>query len=546
MLGCGRMLPRFILQSTALALLALGCITFSGCTKRETLVESGRRQQILYLGNGTEIRDLDPHIDISYNDYNVLIALFEGLTVIDEATSQPVPGIAEKWDISPDGLVYTFHLRDSQWSNGDPLTADDFAFSLQRILEPKLASEYSYMCYAVSGAEDYNEGKLKDFSHVGVQVVDAKTLKLTLARPTPYFLAIVAHQAWFPVNKKVVMQFGDPFRRDTGWTRAKNFVGNGPYIVDEWAPDQRFVVKKNPRYWNAGETKLQGVVFYPIANEKTEEADFRAGQMHITYDVLPDRIDHYRHESPDQVRIDPFLESFMLRFNVTKKPFDDKRVRQALARAIDREAIATSVLRGSRIPAYNLTPPNTAGYTCSAKIPTDYAAARKLLADAGFPNGRGFPHVDMEMNTDPINAVILEAIQQTWRKELNIDVGITQTEFRVYLDDMHRLAFQILRSRWVGDYDDPSTFTDMFISTSGNNDTGWANAEYDKLIDQSNHELDQKKRFQILNRAETLLLDEAPIAPVFFGTRTFLINPHVKGWVPSLLGIHRYQKVWLD
>ena len=538
------MAPRFLTRTACLALAAL--MAFSGCTKRKSQVEIGRQEQTLCLGNGADPRDLDPQIDVAYNDYNVLIALFEGLTVIDEATSKPIPGMAEKWDISPDGLVYTFHLRDAQWSNGDPVTANDFVFTLHRLLEPTLASENSYLAYPVAGAKDYNEQKLKDFSQVGIQAMDPKTLRITLAQPTPYFLAMLAHQAWFPVEKKTLEKFGDPFSRTTGWTKVGNFVGNGAYTVEEWTPDRRLVVKKNPRYWDAANTKLEKVVFYPISDEATEEANFRAGQMHITYDVLPNRIDRYKHEHPDEIRIDPFLETFFLRFNVTQKPFGDKRVRQALARAIDREAIANSVMRGSRLPAYSFTPPNTAGYNCSAKIPTDYAAARKLLADAGYPNGRGFPRVEIEMNSDPINTVVLEAIQQTWRKELNIDVGISQTEFRVYVDDMHRLAYKILRSRWVADYNDPSNFIEMFITNSPNNNSGWSNPEYDRLVDQANHQLDQTKRFELLNQAETLLLEEAPIAPVFFGTRTYLIDPHVKGWVPSLLGIHRYQKVWLE
>jgi oligopeptide transport system substrate-binding protein len=221
-------------------------------------------------------------------------------------------------------------------------------------------------------------------------------------------------------------------------------------------------------------------------------------------------------------------------------------VRQALARAIDREAIATSVMRGSRLPAYFMTPPRTAGYTCSARVPTDFEAARRLLAEAGFPGGKGFPKMEIQMNTDPINMVVFEAIQQMWRKELNIEVSLTQMEFRVYLDNMHRLAYQMTRSRWVGDYNDPSTFSDLFLSSSGNNDTGWKSPEYDALVAQAGHESDTARRFELLQKAEALLLDEAPVAPIFFGTRTYLINPHVKGWVPSLLGIHRYQTISLE
>ncbi|HEU5079284.1 MAG TPA: peptide ABC transporter substrate-binding protein [Opitutaceae bacterium] len=536
------------LRPTALLVLAalLSCIV-SGCAKRATPVEEATRTQTLYIGNHAEPRDLDPHIDVAYTDYNVLIGLFEGLTVIDEATSKPIPGIAEGWDITGNGLVYTFHLRrDAVWSNGDPVTADDFAFSIQRILTPAIASENSYLFYPVAGAEDFNLGKTKDFSTVGVRVLDPHTLQLTLARPTPYFLAITSHQAWFPVHRATLEKFGGAFDRSGSWTKPQNFVCNGPYVLEEWLPDQRLVLKKNPKYWNAAQTKAQRVVFFPIANSQVEESNFRTGQMHITYDVLPDRIDTYLKENKELIRVDPFLETYFLRFNVTRPPFTDKRVRQALARAIDREAIAKSVMRGSRVPAYCMTPPKTAGYTCSARIPTDYNEARRLLAEAGFPGGKGFPKMEIQMDADPINLVVFEAIQQMWRKELNIDVSLTQMEFRVYLDNMHHLAYQMTRSRWVGDYNDPETFSDLFISNSGNNDTGWKNPEYDALIAQAGMERDDEKRFAILQKAEALLLDEAPVAPIFFGTRTYLISPHVKGWVPSLLGIHRYQTVWLE
>lgn len=532
----------FLVVALSLIALAVG-----GCSKRDRAAEAENKLQTLHLGNVAEPRDLDPHIAVAYTDYNILIALFEGLTVIDEASSQAAPGMAEKWEISPDGLVYTFHLRaDAVWSDGDPVTAEDFAFSIQRILEPKLASEYSYMLYAVAGAEDYNLGKLTDFSKVGVQVIDPRTLRLTLTKPTPYFLTVIAHQSWFPVHKVNLAKYGDPLRRSTGWTRPGNLVGNGAFTLEEWVPDQHIIVKKNPRYWGAAANRLDRVVFYPIANPAVEESNFRTGKMHVTFDVLPDRIDTYRREHPEEIRVDPVLESVFLRFNVTKPPFNDKRVRQALARAIDREAICSSVLRNSKFPAYNLTPPKTAGYTAEAKIPTDFEAARRLLADAGYPAGKGFPKIELQMNSDPANLAVAEAVQQMWRKELNIELTLVQLEFRVYLDNQHTLSYEVSRSRWVGDYDDPSTFTDLFLSTSGNNDTGWKNSEYDRLLELATRELEPAKRFEFLQKAEALLLEEAPVAPVYFGTRTFLINPRVKGWVPSLLGIHRYQTVWLE
>jgi oligopeptide transport system substrate-binding protein len=526
---------------------ALAILAACGCARRETQAEAARQARTLLVGNGAEPQDLDPHICTAYTDYNVLLALFEGLTCIDERTSQAVPGEAERWEVSGDGLTYTFHLRDgARWSNGDPLTAGDFVYSFRRALSPALASEYAYMLYFIRNAEAYNEGRIRDFDRVGARAVDDRTLEIRLDHPCPFLPAIAAHQSWFPVHRATLEKFGAAERRGTAWTRPENFVGNGAFLLKEWSPNDRIVVVKNPLYWDAAHNRLDSVVFFPNDNIAADEASFRAGQLHITYDLLPDRILHYRSEAPQVLRVDPFLESYFLRFNVTRPPLNDRRVRQALARAIDRAAIARDVLYGSRMPAYALTPPNTAGYTPAARIPTDFDGARRLLAEAGYPGGRNFPPLEVQMNTDAINSKILEAIQQMWRRELGIEVVIVNQDFRVYLDNQRTLAYQISRSRWVGDYDDPSTFLYMFKSDSGNNQTGWSNKAYDRLNDEADRASDPAARYALLQRAEAILLDDAPIAPVYYGARTYLIQPFVRDWEPSLLGIHRYQYVGLD
>lgn len=529
-----------------LAALAAVLLSFTGCLKRQTPVEAARATKTLLLGNGSEPRDLDPHLVVTFNDYNIVLALFEGLTAIDETTSQPVPAAAARWDISADGLVYTFHLRpDARWSNGDPLTAADFVFSFERALSPRLGSEYASILYPIRGAEAYNTGRLTDFSQVGAEALDGRTLRITLERPTPYLLSLAAHPESFPVHAATLRAHGDIHQRGTAWTRPGNLVGNGPFVLEEWRPDQRLVVKKNPHHYEAATSRLERVVFLPVADLGVDERAFRAGQVHITYDVLPDRLDAWRREAPERLRIDPFLETFYIRFNVTRAPFDDARVRRALGLAIDREAIAGPVMRGSRTPAHSLVPPNTAGYTSTARMPTDFEAARLLLAEAGYPGGRGFPKVALKMNSDPVNAKVFEAIQQMWRRELGIDIALAQEEYRVYIGSMQTLAYDLLRSRWVGDYNDPATFIDMFTSASGNNNTGWKNPAYDALVARASGEQDPSRRFALLQEAETLLIEEAPIAPIFYGARTYLIHPDVEGWVPSLLGIHRYQKIGL-
>jgi len=529
-------------------LVFLACLGLAaGCARRQSPAEAGRESGTLLLGNGAEPQDLDPQICTAYTDYNILIALFEGLTCIDEATSQPVPGMAQSWDVSPDGLTYTFHLRPGiAWSNGDPVTAADFLYSFQRILSPQLAAEYSYLFYPLLNAEAYNTGKLTDFSAVGVKALDDRTLRLTLAAPCPYLPALAAHQAWFPVPRATLEKFTAGRRRGSAWTRPENIVTNGAFLLKEWSPNSRIVVSKNPRYWDAARNRLQAVVFYPNEAIAVDESNFRAGQLHVTYDLLPERIEHYRREEPAVLRVDLLSESDFLRFNVRKPPLNDRRVRQALSLAVDRVAIARRVLYGSRQPAFALSPPATGGYTPAAGAATDPAAARRLLAEAGFPGGRGFPHLEVQMWTDPVNSKVLEAIQQMWRRELGIEVALVNQDFRVYLDNQRTLAYQISRSRWLGDYDDPSTYLDLFTTGSGNNQTGWSSPAYDQLDAEAERTLDPARRRNLLQRAEAILLAEAPIAPLFYGTRTYLIQPYVRGWVPSLLGIHRYQYVWLE
>jgi oligopeptide transport system substrate-binding protein len=519
----------------------------AGCAKRESPAEEGIRTKTLLLGNGAEPQDLDPSTCSLYTDENVLMALFEGLTCIDEKTSQAVPGVAERWDVSPDGLVYTFHLRaDAKWSNGDPVTADDFLYSFHRILSPGLASEYSYMFYFIRNAEAFNGGKLSDFAQVGAKALDARTLQLTLDHPCPFLPAVAAHESWFPVHRPTIEKFGKMDQRNSRWTRPENFVGNGPFMMKEWSPNSRLVVTKNPFYWDAANNHLNAVVFFPTDDIATDENNFRANQVHLTYQLLPDRIEYYHREAPQFLRIDPFIETEFLVFNVTKPPLNDPRVRQALARAIDRVAIARDVLYGSCQPANALTPPNTAGYTPKAKIPTDFDAARKLLAEAGYPGGKNFPTLEIQTKNDNIWRAVVEAIQEMWKRELGIHVEIASLEQKTWLSKAQALNYQISFYRWGGDYNDPSTFLYLFKSGSGNNNTGWANADYDRLNNEADHAADPATRNALLQQAEALLLGEAPIAPIYYGTRTYLIQPYVKGWVPALLGFHRYQLIDLE
>jgi oligopeptide transport system substrate-binding protein len=536
-------LPLLILLGAAL-LLALG---LSSCAKRETAAEAGIRTQTLILGNGAEPADLDPHTVTAFTDMNILVSLFEGLTLLDETSSAPVPGAAESWSCSADGLTWTFHLRaDGKWSDGSPVTASDFVYSFRRLCAPNLAAEYAYMLWPLRNAQALSEGKLKDFTQLGARALDQRTLELTLEAPCPWFLTLVSNQAWFPVQRANIERFGAWDERGTKWTRPGNLIGNGPFILKEWAPQSRLVVEANPHYWDKQRSKLRTVVFLPNESIATDERNFRAGQVHMTYDLPPEKIAVYRKQAPESLRIDPFYETFFLRLNTRKAPLDKPLVRRALALAIDRAALCSSVLKDSRTPAHALTPPGVAGYVSTYQVQYDLAEARRLLAQAGYPEGRGFPRLELQFKSDDIHRAVMEAVQQMWRAGLGIETQLSPLEQKTWLANQAAMSYEVASFRWIGDYLDADTFLNLLLSDNGKNQTGWADADYDRLIRSAASMLDTPARQALQKQAEARLLESAPIIPIFHGSRVYLIHPAVKGYPPSPLGLHRFQNVDLQ
>jgi oligopeptide transport system substrate-binding protein len=323
-------------------------------------------------------------------------------------------------------------------------------------------------------------------------------------------------------------------------------VGNGAFRLTEWAPNARITVAKNPHYWDAAQSQLKQVVFFPTDNPDAEERAFRAGQLHLTFGLPVEKIAGYRERTPEQLRLDPFLQTYFLRFNVTRAPLDNPMVRRALSLAIDRDALAHHVLRDSRLPASHLTPPNCAGYTSRAKVDTDVAAARRLLSEAGYPNGEGLPVIEVQVRNDSGLPKVIEAIQAMWQRELGVQVAITSLEQKTTLQNEQSLNYAISFSAWAGDFADPATFLELFVGGGGNNWTGWADASYDRLIQQAAGEMEPTRRMEYSHQAEALLLDAAPISPIYFGARVYAIHPAVKNWQPALLGFHRYQLIRLE
>ena len=535
--------------STACSSWFLACLWVAltvGCLQRETNVERGNREQVLHRGIGPSPAHLDPHLATGTAEYNVLSALFEGLVAEDPVDLRPVPGVAERWSTSPDGLTYTFHLRDAKWSNGEPLTAHDFLRSWQRVLTPSLAADYANLLYIIEGAEAFHKGRTTDFGSVGVTAPDERTLRIRLEYPAKHFLSVLQHWVWYPVHLPSIERHGSPVDRATSWTRPGQLVGNGPFVLREWEADQRIVAVKNPHYWDAATVRLQAIHFHPFDSVDAEERAFRAGQLHLTDAVSLSKIEAYRRDLPELLRIDPYLGTYFYRVNVRRPFLNAEKVRRALALAVDRDAIVEKILRGGQLPATGFVPPETGGYTSPGLLGFDPDAARALLAEAGYPGGEGAPVVELLFNSSENHRVVAEALQEMWRRELGLRVSLLNMENKSVLEARRAGDYQLLRSVWIGDYIDPASFLDIWRSDSGNNYTGWSNEAYDRLLYEAARTADPDARRTVLQRAETLLLQDAPLIPIYYFTHVFLLQPAVRNWHPTLLDHHPYKHVYLE
>jgi oligopeptide transport system substrate-binding protein len=529
------------------AVILMLALLAAGCGRRETQVEMATRQQLMLVGNGAEPSDLDPQTITGVPEANIVYTLFEGLTRTDPTTLEARPGVAERWDVSGDAKTYTFHLRaDAKWSDGKALTAHDFISSFRRMLAPELASDNADQMYPVVNAEGYHKGTLKDFSQVGFRAIDDRTLEVRLRHPAGYLLKTMASRVWFPVPMHVLEKFGPVLKPGSPWTRAGNLVCNGPFVLHEWQPNRHVEVRRSPTYWNRATVRLSGVRFVPMENQSAEEAAFRAGQLHLTMSVPLTKLDVYRREAPEQLKIHPYSGVYYYNFNVTRPPFDDVRLRQALAMSVDRETIVKRITRAGETPAYHFTIEGIDGYVSRARTRLDFEAARKLLAEAGFPAGRGLPPVTLLYNTSENHRAIAEAVQQTWKTELGLDVRLENQEWRVYLDSMQQKAFQICRAGVIMEPYDPSQFLQVFNKDSGFNRTGWSDPEYDKLYGQVMQTADRPQRLELMQRMEKILTDAMPILPVYYYTKSYLMHPSVRGSAENLMARIPYERIWLE
>ena len=503
------------------------------------------------FNNATEVATLDPARVTGTPEGRVIRCLFEGLTVKHPETLEPLPGMAESWTISDDGLVYTFNMRrGAQWSNGDPVTAHDFVFSWERFLHPMTAAEYAYQLWYVVGAKEYttqvdDDGNpVNDFSTVGIKANSDYELQVTLQNPTPFFMDLMGFYPLFPVNRRNIEEAKERWPDDweIKWLQPENIVTNGPFTVEYRRVNDRIRFRKSETYWDKDNVALETIDCLAIEAAGTALNMYITGEAHylpnvpinIVRDLLP----------REDFNPAPFLGTYFYRVNTTKPPFNDKRVRRALALTIDRKAICEKITKAGQSPATALVPPGMPGYKTVSMGPPNVAEAKALLAEAGYgPDGSPFPSLEIHYNTLESHRDIAEVIADSWRVNLGIDAKLLNQEWKVYLDTQSTLGYDVSRSAWIGDYADPNTFLDMFVTGGENNKTGWGNEEYDLLIARAGTEFDPKVRMDILRQAEQILIDEMPILPIYYYSTQNIVAPRLGGFYENIQDEH-FPKFW--
>jgi oligopeptide transport system substrate-binding protein len=496
-------------------------------------------QSVFHRGNDSDPETLDPQKTQTVAESHLLRDLFEGL-VIHDGKGAVVPGVAESWTTSADGKVLTFKLRaNAKWSNGDPVTAQDFVYSYRRILNPATGAKYANLLYAIRNAEAVNKAKdgakLED---IGVAAVDATTFTITLERPTPYFIELLTHSTSIPVHPASVEKHGKDF------VKPENWVSNGAYTLKENTPSAQIVVSKNKNFHAAASVKIDEVRFYPRPDLAAAARQFQAGELHFTTDIPADQIKFLREKLGGQVSVAPYLGTFYLAVNTSKAPFNDARVRMALSMAIDREFIAEQVWGGTMLPAYSFVPPGIGNYVdkpadvaFKAVSPIDRETnAKELLKQAGFGPGKPLK-VQLRYNMTDNNKSTVVAVADQW-KAIGVETEFISTDGKTHFAFLREGGdYDVARAGWIGDYSDPQNF--LFLGLSDNKGLNYArynNPKFDALVKQSDNETDIKKRAAIMFEAETLFLSEQPVIPLLFYSTKNLVSSKLKGFTPNLRG----------
>lgn len=522
----------------AVMVLAVFMAVTAGCGK------PGSKEPVLRYALEAEPATLDPAKSTAIPESMVEVQIFEGLMRFD-ANNQPAPGVAEKWEVSPDGLKYVFHLRDNaKWSNGDPVTAQDFEFAWKRVLDPEFASENAYMLFPLKNGQAYNEKKATA-NEVGVKAIDEHTLEVTLEKPTAYFLSLAAFHAFYPVHHQSVAANPEKWATD-----ASTLVGNGPFKLTSWIHSSKIEFVKNEHYWDAAAVKLTRME-WPISDAQTTRlALVENNQADLM--VEPPVVEHDRLTQAGMLKISPFIGIYYYVFNTQQAPFDNPQVRKAFAMAINREALVKNVIKGGKQPAYAWVAPGLLNPVTGKDFREeggnyaveDAALAKRLLAEAGYPDGKGLPTVTLLYNTGELNKAVAEAVQEMLKQNLGIAIAITNQEPKVFLATRARGEFQLARASWVGDYVDPMTFMDVFKDPT--NDAKYHNPAYNRLVEDAQNTVDQKVRMEAMHAAEKILFDDAVIIPIYYTTQPYVAKPYVKGYFWSVLGIADFKTAYIE
>ena len=530
-------------RTLALAMVVmLGAVFLGGCS-RERPTALAKKEGILLMGNGPEPAALDPQVTTGNSELRIEMALYEGLVIPDPETLVPLPGVAESWKVTEEGLVYTFNLRENaRWSDGEPVTAEDFVAAWRRALNPEQGCPNAAMLYVLAGAEAYNQGTVQDASTVGVRAVDPLTLEVRLERHVPYFLQMLLHPVWSPLPAHLLE--ANAGERTGKWSLPGSFVGNGAFVLTDWLPNQYVEVRRSETYWDAPTVMLEGVRFMAIDEPNAEERAFLAGQLHVTEALPPARVAAYRQENSPELHIYPYLGTYYILMNHRDPVLGDVKIRRALALAIDREAIAEKLLGAGQTAAGSFVPENMPGYHPGIPVEYDPEKARFLMEEAGYPNGEGFPPLEYMFNSSESHRKIAEALQSMWRKELGIEVTLSNQEWRTYLQRRESGDFQLARAVWIGDYIDPSTFLDLWTTDNPNNWAGWKDSSYDALLENALNTEISVNRMRGYALAERYLIAEQVVIPLYHYVSVKLIDPSVKGWHGNILDWHPLKYVY--
>ena len=484
---------------------------------------------------------LDPGLITESEGGTVTHDTFEGLYQYGPTHKEWLPGVAESHEVSLDGKTWTFKLRKTaKWSDGKPVTAHDFEWSWKRVLDPTTGSRYSGIMWVLDGAKAYNQNSDKTKSvelreKVGAKALDDYTFQVRLLAPTPYFLQLTAFYTFAPVPRHVVEKFGDK------WARPENMVSNGPWTVTEWVSHQRIVAEKNPHYWDSEVATFDRINFL-ITQENTPAHNmYESNEIDFLENKLPPPVlPRYRRERFPDMQTSPYLGVYFYMFNVKRKPFDDVRVRQALNLAVNKAKIGKFVVKGGQEAATSIVHPGLedTGYTLARGAQHDPDEARRLLAEAGFPGGKGFPYFKISYNTLETHKQLAEYVQQQWKRELGITCDLDNMEWKVLLKKQHAREFDMSRLAWIGDFLDPLTFLDLWEGDNPNNRTNWNHTGYNDLVAAARLEADPQKRLGLLNRAEQIYVEELPSMPLYYYVNHDLVKPWVKGYKAHLQGVH--------